>query len=102
MTCLVDVNKGTIMAIKITNMGKPSFVLEAVLPVLITSGPLFLWMGLQNGINTALQSTLKSPDWLAMGTSIVGFLMLMLGLLALLLKQQRLGRRIDELERLKN
>ena len=90
------------MATKLTNTEKPKQTLESLLPVLITSGPLFLWMGLQDGINTALQGTLKGPDWLAMGISTVGFLMLMLVLVALLFKQQRLERRLDELERLKN
>ncbi|MGI4787313.1 MAG: hypothetical protein ACRYFS_00540 [Janthinobacterium lividum] len=90
------------MAVKLSNIPKPNQVLERFLPVLITSGPVFLWMGLQDGVNTALQSSGKRPDWLSFGIAIAGFFMLMLGLVALLLKQQRLEQRLTELERLKN
>ena len=90
------------MAAKPSNTDKPKSMIEAFLPVLITFGPVFLWMGLQYGINTALQSAFRRPDWLSMGMSMAGFLMLTLGLLALLLKQQRLELRLNELERLKS
>ena len=88
------------MGVKVSTVEKPKRTLEALLPVLITSGPLFLWMGLQNGINFALQSELKSPSWLEMMISVAGLFMLIFGLAALLLKQRRLERRLEELERL--
>jgi len=90
------------MAVKLSSTNKSKWNVETFLPVLLTSGPLFLWMGLQNGINIALQSEMKSPSWLEMGESMAGIFMLMLGLLALLLKRRRLERRLDDLERLKS
>ena len=88
------------MGVKLSNTNKSKWNVETFLPVLLTSGPVFLWMGLQSGINIAFASELRGPNWLTMGVSTGGLFMLILGLAALLFKQRRLERRLEELERL--
>ena len=90
------------MAIKPLNAAKPKSKIEPFLPSLITGGPLFLWMGLQNGI----QDSVKNPNsllfWLNHGIAMAGLFMLMFGLALLKIRQDRIEKRLDELERLRS
>ena len=90
------------MAAKLSNAGKPKWTIEVFMPVLLSFGPLFLSMGLQNGIQTLSQRAMIRPNWLNYGEATIGVLMLSAGLMLLMIKQFRLEQRLNELERLKN
>ena len=91
------------MAIKPLNAEEPKSKIGLFLPALITFGPVILWMGLQGSIDYSV----KDPHapltfWLTHGESVIGLIMLMLGLALLKIRQDRIEKRLDELERLRN
>lgn len=90
------------MTVKPLNTAKPKSKIEPFLPVLITSGPLFLWMGLENGIEDSVKNPHSMPFWLTHGVAMAGLFMLMFGLVLLKIRQDQLEKRLDELERRRN
>ncbi len=62
----------------------------------IVFGPILMLMGL----HYPLLLETKRPDWFGYGIAVAGTFVLILGLSMLLAKQQKIERRLDELERL--
>lgn len=83
------------MAVESSRTDRPKSDINALLPSLLIGGPVWVFMSI-------IQGQTSKFDWLVVSFAFIGLAMLILGLTLLLIKQRRLEKRLDELERLKN
>ena len=86
------------MAAKPSNTEKPQAEINSFLPFILSFGPVLMFSGFYKAFTNAVGAN----NLVTVSFEVVGTLLLALGLGMLLANQQRLERRLDELERLRN